>query len=140
MLSDGKLSYGNGAGARPVRFALDSLMLALPAGKELQGETHGTLLDTAFSATLHGGSLIDIMQEATVPLLILNYRQAVHARRFTLYCSLPTENSGSVVNFELTVRLIPEKSQVGLGLKPGVGCAHRFSRQIPHQQRQLALG
>ena len=31
------LTYGNGAGGRPIRFSLDDFVVALPAGKALTG-------------------------------------------------------------------------------------------------------
>jgi uncharacterized protein involved in outer membrane biogenesis len=64
----GDLSYGNGAGHRPVRFTLDRLALALPAGRPAQGEAQGSLLGTPVRATLHAGSLMQTMQEVRAPV------------------------------------------------------------------------
>lgn len=117
-VKQGKLSYGNSAGARPVQFTLDELALALPAGKELQGEMHGSLLDNTFSATLHGGSLSSIMQEAHAPI---DFELQAGSARAQIHALLqpPTENSGSEVTFELAA---PHSSEIAswLGLKSGV--------------------
>ena len=114
----GKLSYGNGKGARPVQFALDDFMLTLPAGKGLQGETHGTLLDNAFNATLHGGSLADILQEAHSPI---DFELQAGSARAHVHALLqpPTANSGTEIHFELAA---PHSNEIAswLGLKAGV--------------------
>ncbi len=116
-VDDGKLSYGNGAGARPVQFALDNLTLALPAGKALRGETHGSLLAKNFNATLHGGTLLDIMQEANAAIDFELQAGSAHAQIHALLRP-PAENSGSEVNFELGA---PHSGEIAswLGLKPG---------------------
>jgi len=116
-VENGKLSYGNSAGARPVQFTLDDLELALPAGKALKGETHGELLDKNFSATLRGGSLIDIMQEAHAPI---DFELQAGSARAQIHAVLqpPADNSGSEINFELTA---PHSGEIAswLGLKEG---------------------
>ncbi len=117
-IENGKLTYGNRAGGRPVRFSLDKLLLALPAGKALRGEAQGALLDQPFSATLHGGSLTNIMQETHAPidfeLLAGSARAQIHA-----VLQAPTKDSGSEVAFELSA---PHSGEIAswLGLKPGV--------------------
>jgi uncharacterized protein involved in outer membrane biogenesis len=113
----GRLSYGNEADGHPVQFILDDLVVALPAGAALRGETHGTLLDKTFSATLRGGSLVEIMQESQTPidfeLRAGNAQAQIHA-----VLQPPADNSGSEVNFELSA---PHSSEIAswLGLKAG---------------------
>ncbi len=116
-MKQGKLSYGHGAGARPVNFALDDFALALPAGKALHGETHGELLDKNFIATLHGGSLIEIMQEAHSPIDFELQAGSAHAQLHALL-QPSTESSGAAVNFEL---IAPHSGEIAswLGLQPG---------------------
>jgi uncharacterized protein involved in outer membrane biogenesis len=112
------LMYGDAASDHPVRLALNDFALALPAGKALQGETHGSLLDKTFSGTLHGGSLNDIMQEAHTPI---DLELQAGSTRTKIHAVLqpPAENTGSEVTFELSA---PHSGEIAswLGLKPGV--------------------
>ena len=123
-VKQGELSYGNSEGARPVRFTLDDLVISLPTGKALQGATHGSLLDTPFSATLHGDSLTAIMQEAHAPI---DFELHAGSARALIHAMLqpPTESSGSEVNFELTA---PHSNEIAnwLGLKSGADAAISF--------------
>ncbi|MEJ1959671.1 MAG: hypothetical protein WDM70_09870 [Nitrosomonadales bacterium] len=116
-VENGKLSYGNGAGGRPVQFALDKLVIGLPAGKALYGETHGTLLDKTFSATLHGGSLTDIMQEVHTPI---DFEMQAGSAQAQIHVVLqpPSQNSGTEAVFSLTA---PHSGEIAdwLGLKRG---------------------
>ena len=113
----GKMTYGNTAGARQVRFSLEDLRLVLPAGKKLQGEAHGSLLDTPFRANLHGATLTDLMQEAHAPIDF--ELQAGSARgQFHAVLQPPAQDSASEMDFGLSA---PHSSEVAawLGLKPG---------------------
>ncbi len=56
-LDRGRLRYGMQAGARPVAFELDRLLVELPAGQALRGQAVGALLDERFAVDLRGGSL-----------------------------------------------------------------------------------
>jgi uncharacterized protein involved in outer membrane biogenesis len=116
-LKQGKLSYGNEAGARQVKFVLDDFVLALPAGKALSGETHGELLNKSFSAELHSGTLINILQETKSPIDLELQAGSAHAQVHAVL-QPPTESSGSTVNFELTA---PHSGEIAswLGLQPG---------------------
>jgi uncharacterized protein involved in outer membrane biogenesis len=117
----GELSYGNEEGSRPVRFTLDDLAFSLPAGKDLQIETHGSLLDKPFNAKLHGPSLTATMQEAHAPI---DFELHAGSARMIIHGILqtPTEVAGSEVNFELTA---PHSGEVAnwLGLKTGADAA-----------------
>jgi uncharacterized protein involved in outer membrane biogenesis len=116
-VKQGKLSYGNGAGERPVKFVLDEFTLVLPAGKALFGETQGELLDKKFSATLHGGSLTDILQQAQSPVDLDLKAGSAHAQIHAVL-QPPAESSGSTANFELTA---PHSSEIAswFGLQAG---------------------
>lgn len=109
----GKLSYGDGAAGRAVRFSLDSLVVALPAGRPLRGEAHGALLDKAFSASLQGGTLTDIMQGAHAPVDFSFQAGSVSAELHSLL-----EPSATKTSFDLTV---PHSGEAAgwLGLKAG---------------------
>lgn len=113
----GKLSYGSGAGGRPVQFSVDNLVVALPAGRALRGETHGSLLDKTFSATLHGGSLTAIMREAHAPV---DFELQAGSARAKIHGVLQqtAENSGSEISFEFAA---PHSGEIAgwLGFKPG---------------------
>lgn len=114
----GKLTYGNEEGGRPVQFSLDDLQVALPAGQALRGEVHGSLLDKAFKATLHGGSLTATMRDAQVPV---DFELQAGSARVQIQAMLqpPAENSGSEMKFKLSA---PHSGEIAewLGLKPGV--------------------
>jgi len=113
----GNMTYGNREGGRRVQFSLESLRLVLPADKTLQGEAHGSLLDTTFRASLYGASLGDVMQEAHAPidfeLLAGSARAQIHA-----VLQPPAQDSGSQIDFRLSA---PHTSEIAgwLGLKPG---------------------
>ncbi len=113
----GKLSYGNGAGERPVQLALDKFAVALPAGKALRGEARGTLLANTFSMTLQGATLTELMQEANAPI-DFNLQAGSASAQVHALLQPPAENSGSSVSFRLDA---PHSSEVSswLGLKPG---------------------
>jgi|WetSurMetagenome_2_1015567.scaffolds.fasta_scaffold01790_6 AsmA family protein len=118
QVKGGKLAYGNQADAHPVRFSLDDLEIALPAGKSLRGEAHGSLLDKNFRATLMSGSLTAIMQGSNAPvdfeLVAGSAKVAIHA-----VLQPSAAHSGSSVDFELSA---PHSGEIAswLGLKPGV--------------------
>ncbi|OIR09585.1 putative assembly protein [mine drainage metagenome] len=118
QVKGGKLTYGNQADAHPVRFSLDDLEIALPAGKALRGEAHGSLLDKNFSATLMSGSLTAIMQESNAPV---DFELLAGSAKVAIYAVLQPSaaHSGSSVAFELSA---PHSGEIAswLGLKPGV--------------------
>ncbi len=120
-LERGKLSYGNGAGARPVQLALDKFSMTLPAGKALRGEARGTLLDNTFSMTLHGATLTELMQETNAPI-DFNLQAGSASVQVHALLQPPSENTGSAISFRLDA---PHSSEVSswLGLKPGVNVA-----------------
>jgi uncharacterized protein involved in outer membrane biogenesis len=113
----GKLSYGNRAGSHPVQVALDKFSMALPAGKALRGEAHGTLLANTFSMTLHGASLTEIMQETNAPI-DLNLQAGSASAEVHAVLQPPSEITGTTISFKLDA---PHSSEVSswLGLKPG---------------------
>lgn len=113
----GKLSYGNAEGARPVQFELDKLELALPAGKALRGELQGSLLDKKFSATLRGSALTDLAKEQPAPLEFAMQAGSASARIHALL-QAGERSAKSDVQFELSA---PHSGEVAnwFGLKPG---------------------
>ena len=116
-VDQGKLSYGNGVGERPVQFSLDKLELALPAGKALRGELKGSLLDKDFSATLRGSSLKAIADDIPAPI---EFELLAGSARVKVSALLQAseQSSKSDINFELSA---PHSGEIAswLGLKPG---------------------
>ena len=110
----GKLTYGNGAGERPVQLSLDELRLALPAGKALQGEAHGSLLDTAFHASLRGPASIDLVQQERASI---DFELRAGSARATMQAVLqpPSENSAQDLAFDLSA---PHSSEIAGWLAP----------------------
>lgn len=116
-VEQGKLTYGNEAGGHAVNLSLHKLVLALPAGKPLQGEASGALLDNAFKATLQGASLKDIMLQADAPI-VFTMKAGSAKVQLNALLQPPAENSGSELNFALDA---PHSGEIAswLGLKPG---------------------
>jgi len=116
-VAHGKLSYGNGAGERPVQFSLDKLELALPAGKALRGELQGSLLDKNFNATLHGSSLSELAQKVHAPL---DFELQAGSARAKIHAVLQASSldSRSDISFALSA---PHSGEIAswLGVKPG---------------------
>lgn len=116
-VSRGDLTYGNGAGERPVRLSLDKLELALPAGKPLRGELTGALLDKPFNATLRGAALSTLAQGVPAPL---DFALQAGSARVKAHAVLhnSAQNSTSEVSFDLGA---PHSGEIStwLGLKPG---------------------
>jgi uncharacterized protein involved in outer membrane biogenesis len=111
----GDLTYGNGAGERPVRFSLDELRLRLPTGRALQVELQGSLLDTAFHANLHSAALADLMQQARAPI---DFELQAGSARATIQAVVqaPAQGSASEMTFGLSA---PHSSEIAgwLGLR-----------------------
>lgn len=115
-LAKGDLSYGNGAGQRPVHFSLEHFLLALPVGKPLRGEMRGTLLDKPFSATLSGAALSAVMSQMRAPLELTLTAGSARAKIQALL-QADAENGASELIFELAA---PHSGELAawLGLKP----------------------
>jgi hypothetical protein len=116
-VEQGKLSYGNREGERPVQFSLDKLALSLPAGQALRGELKGSLLDKAFSATLRGSSLKALAQDIPAPL---DFELMAGSAKVKVSALLQAseQSSKSDITFELAA---PHSGEIAswLGLKPG---------------------
>ncbi len=66
--AQGRMSYGNVEGSKPVEFKLDALEVAIPAGGRLNGRARGSLLGQAFSARFTGGDLPTLTHQLRWPL------------------------------------------------------------------------
>ena len=67
-VAQGRLSYGNVEGGRPVEFRLDTFAVAIPAGSRLSGRAQGSLLGQPFTAAFEGGDLLTLTREIRWPL------------------------------------------------------------------------
>lgn len=76
----GRFSYGNIEGGHPVNFGLDKLAVTLPAGKALNADMSGALLDHPFTGQLHAGALEPSMLQGRTPLDFQLRSGNVHAR------------------------------------------------------------
>lgn len=69
-IENGRLSYGNVAGGRPVEFTLDRFDIRLPHKQGMTGDIRGTLIGERFAARLKGGDLPSILRELRSPMQI----------------------------------------------------------------------
>ncbi|MBI1397905.1 MAG: AsmA family protein [Betaproteobacteria bacterium] len=99
----GRFSYGNIEGGRPVKFALDRLRVALPAGKALSGSLSGNLLGQPVRASLSGGTLERVMLDQRTPLA-LRVRSGTVRARLTGILEAPGEHAGPELDFDLSGR------------------------------------
>ena len=137
-LERGRLSYGNAGGARPVNFSLNDLRLVLQPGKPLQCDAHGSLIDAAFHASLHGISLAELMQSAQAPidfeLQAGSARAQVHAivRPATL-------DLGSEATFQLSA---PHSKEIAgwLGLRSGADAPLQVQGSLQTDSQRWHLG
>lgn len=67
-LAHSRLSYGNVEGGKPVDIVVDKLVVQLPSQRPLSGQLKASLLGRPLQAKLSGGSLVELMQNAVVPL------------------------------------------------------------------------
>jgi uncharacterized protein involved in outer membrane biogenesis len=141
----GRLSYGNIDGGRPVEFTLEKLAVALPAGKALTGEMHGSLLGNPVTAQLRSGALEPLMLEDRVPI-DFNARSGGVRARIHGVLQLPSESRGPELDFEISA---PHAGEVAswFGLRPGaeahaavLGRAALRSRQWSLADFSLRLG
>ncbi len=133
----GRLSYGNIEGGRPVEFTLEKLSVALPAGKALAGEMHGSLLGNPVTAQLRSGTLEPLMLEDRVPIDFSAHSGSVRARiRGVL--QLPSESRGPELNFEISA---PRAGEVAswFGLRPGAEARAALSGRAALRSRQWSL-
>ena len=137
-LERGRLSYGNATGARPVNFSLDDLRLVMQPGKPLQCDAHGSLIDAAFTASLHGTSLVELMQSAQAPI---DFELQAGSARAQVHAILrpATQDSGSEATFEL---LAPHSKEIAgwLGLKSGADAPLQLQGSLQTDSRRWHLG
>jgi len=69
-LAQSRLSYGNVEGGKPVAIVIDKLALQLPAQQSLSGTLKASLLGRPLQASLTGGNLVELMQNAVIPLTL----------------------------------------------------------------------
>ena len=69
-LTGAALSYGHGAGGRPVDLNLEALALTVPAGKQLSGTAKGTLRSTPFAVELTAARLESLLSGQVSPVAL----------------------------------------------------------------------
>jgi AsmA family protein len=69
-IENGRLSYGNVEGGRPVEFTLERFDIRLPHKQGMTGDIRGTLIGERFAARLKGGDLPSILRELRSPVEI----------------------------------------------------------------------
>lgn len=116
-VADGRLSYGNVAGGRPVAFALDRLAVDLPAGRRLAGRARGNLIGQPFQLTLDGGSLERVMLDQRTPL-DLRLRSGSARARIHGTLAPPAAASGPALAFEVSAERTDDVAQ-WFGTRPG---------------------
>ena len=116
-VENGRFSYGNIEGGRPVEFSLDKLAVQLPAGKALSADMRGKLLGHNFTAQLHSGALEPMMLQARAPLDFTLRSGEIHARLNGIL-EAPTVDRGPDIAFEFSA---PHAGELAswFGFKPG---------------------
>ena len=133
QVNRGRMSYGNGPGQHPVQLRLDEMHLALPPGKLLAGEAHGTLVDTPFGLSLQGATLSDLLQEARARVDL--HLWAGEAQTWIHALIVPsTQDAGPEVSFDLAAPHAREIS-AWLGLKPGSDAAVALHGKVQASRR-----
>jgi hypothetical protein len=116
-VADGRLSYGNVEGGRPVEFRLRGLDVALPGGGPLEGKARGSLLSEPFDAQFKAGDLPTLAKTLRWPLTLTV--RAAGGAQFNLdgVIAPPEVQSGVDLRFKLTAA---RAGSVGrwLGLSP----------------------
>jgi hypothetical protein len=133
----GRFSYGNIEGGRPVEFGLDKLALTLPAGKALNADMRGTLLDHPFTAQLHAGALEQTMLQGRTPLDFVLRSGAVHARIHGTI-EAPAADRGSDLAFEFSA---PKAGELAswFGFKPGAEAPAALSGKASLRENEWRL-
>ncbi|MCC7547948.1 MAG: AsmA family protein [Burkholderiales bacterium] len=115
-IEDGRLSYGNLEGGRPVEFRLDDFEVRLPSAKPLSGRARGTLLQESFDARFSATDLPTLARTLRSPIE-LRARATGATLQMQGTLAAPQADGGS----ELRFRLAAERAgDVGrwLGLSP----------------------
>lgn len=121
----GRFSYGNLEGGRPVEFNLDTLRVALPAGKPLSGDMKGALVGHPFQASLQAAALESMMLESRSPLDFQLRSGAVRARLQGVL-QAPGPDRGPEITFRITAPRAGELAS-WFGIKPGAEAAAAIS-------------
>jgi len=102
-LGDARLFYGNVQGGRPVRLALSSLEVALPAGRGLEGSARGALLGVPVTMKLKGGELATTLREARTPIE-LTVRGSGATLAVTGVIARPEKSGGPDLRFRIDAK------------------------------------
>ncbi len=127
-IEQGRFSYGNIEGGRPVNFALDKFAMRLPAGKPLGANMRGNLLGHDFTAQLRSGALEEMMQQARGPLDFALNAGEVRAR-INGMLEPPTADRGPDIAFEFNA---PHAGELAswFGFTPGAEAPASLSGKV----------
>jgi uncharacterized protein involved in outer membrane biogenesis len=127
-IGDGRLSYGNIEGGRPVELRLDRLDVTLPGGRPLDGRIEGALLGEPFRARIAAGDLPTLARTLRSPLEI-SARATGAELEVKGVLAEPQANSGTDVQFRLVA---PRAGDVGrwLGLSPDTDAPARLEGHL----------
>jgi hypothetical protein len=136
-ISDGRLSYGNIEGGRPVELRLERLDVTLPGGRPLDGRIDGALLGEPFRARIAAGDLPALARTLRSPLEIS--ARATGAELLVKgVLAQPQAGSGTDIQFRLVA---PRAGDVGrwLGLSPKADAPARLQGSVHIRSDQWRL-
>jgi uncharacterized protein involved in outer membrane biogenesis len=127
-IDNGRVSYGNVEGGRPVEVRLDKLDVRLPSGRPLAGQIRGALLGEPFDAQLRAADLPTLARTLRSPLL-LTARASGAQLRVEGTLAMPENDSGSDIAFRLAA---PRVGDVGrwLGLSSSAQASARLEGKV----------
>ncbi|HEU5283062.1 MAG TPA: AsmA-like C-terminal region-containing protein, partial [Burkholderiales bacterium] len=136
-IGDGRLSYGNIEGGRPVELRLDRLDVTLPGGRPLQGRIDGALLGEPFRARIAAGDLPTVARTLRSPLEI-TARATGAELEVKGVLAQPQAGSGTDIQFRLVA---PRSGDVGrwLGLSPKADAPARLQGSVRIRSDQWRL-
>jgi hypothetical protein len=136
-IGDGRLSYGNIEGGRPVEMRLDRLDVTLPGGRPLDGRIDGALLGEPFRARITAGDLPTVARTLRSPLEI-SARATGAELEVKGVLAQPQAGSGTDIQFRLVA---PRAGDVGrwLGLSPKADAPARLQGSVRIRSDQWRL-
>lgn len=136
-VDEARLSYGNDADGRPVRFALDRFALSLPPGEPLSVKARGSLLGQPTRLQATGGTLERVMLDERTPLDV-QLRSGTLRGRVHGTLAAPSDTAGPEVRFDLSAERTDDVAR-WLGLTAGAGARVALAGRAAMTLRQARL-